>query len=461
MGRHCTAPDGEYHARMRVFPIPSVSLRDLVAVWLPIAALVLAAFWLTTKFIKPAPPRTLVMSTGSPQGAYHTFAEQYRRILARNGIALELRPSEGATDNLTRLLARTSEVDVALVQSGLANTDNAPGLETLGSAFYEPVWVFHRERKAPERLAQLVGKRIAIGAEGSGTRKLALELLGANDLDETNTKLFPYGGVEAGEKLLTGEIDVAIFVAAPETGIIRSLLYTSGVQLMSFERAAAYTRLFPYLSMVTVPQGSINLARDIPARDTQLLAATAHLLVRDTLHPALGSLLVQTLAEVHGRPGPIAKLHEFPASRDADLPLADEAARYYKSGPPFLQRYLPFWAAALADRAVILLVPFFAVLLPALRLGPPLYSWRVRRKISRWYGELKFLEHEMRTAYEPTKEPEYTRRLEELEDKAYERPIPLAYTDQVYTLREHIELVRRILANRKAGRAPDAEPMAN
>jgi hypothetical protein len=224
---------------------------------------------------------------------------------------------------------------------------------------------------------------------------------------------------------------------------------------MSFERAAAYTRIFPYLAMVTAPQGSISLPRNVPPRDVQLLATTAQLIARSELHPALVTLLMQAASEVHSAPSSLSKVREFPTPRDVELPLADEAARYYKSGPPFLQRYLPFWAAVIADRALILLLPLFAVLLPAMRIGPALYSWRVRRKISRLYGELKFLEHEIRIAYDPAKQDTYATQLAELEDKAYARAIPLAFTDQIYTMREHIELVRRMLANRRAGRAAD------
>ena len=222
---------------------------------------------------------------------------------------------------------------------------------------------------------------------------------------------------------------------------------------MSFDRTTAYTKVFPFLSAVTLAQGTIDLVRDIPPRDVMLLAPTANIIAKETLHPALSDLLMQAMAEIHGGAGILHKAGDFPAVRSHDFPPSPEAQRFYKSGPPFLQRYLPFWAATLADRIIVLLVPLLAVLIPVLKFAPSLYSWRIRTRIYRWYGELKFLELELREKFDPSRVAEYRQRLDKLEEVAHTRPIPLAFTDQVYTLRQHIGMVRGILERMAQGTA--------
>lgn len=427
-----------------------LSKRDLAAIGLPAVALIAAAFWVAYLFVEPAPPERIVMTTGSEEGAYHAFALQYRDILARHGITLELRASSGSVENLRRLTDDESGVDIGLVQSGTGDAEQYDNLATLGSVYYEPVWVFYRSRNALERLTQLRGKRVAIGAQGSGTRRIAIQLLNANHALAAPTRTLDLGGGAAADALKRGRIDAAFIVGPAEMPVVRELMAARGIRLMSFPRSQAYTKLFAFLSAVALPEGGIDLARNIPARDTVLLAPTANLVARDDLHPALVNLLMQALVETHSGPGLFHKTGDFPKFRDRDFPLNPEAERYYKSGPPFLQRYLPFWAATLLDRAFIMLLPLVAVLLPLLRIAPSLYTWRIRSRIYRWYGELKFLELEIREKYDPARLAEYRSRLDALEDNANTRPIPLAFTDQVYTLRQHIDMVRGIL-QRRAG----------
>lgn len=442
---------------MRRFPLPRYSFRDLVAVGLPILALIVGAFWLAATFVKPAPPRHFVISTGAVTGAYHAFAEQYAKIIARHGITLELRASSGSVENLERLRDPGSGADAGFVQSGItwpAGSEDDDTVRSLGSTHLEPVWVFYRSAQPLDRLTDLRGKRIAIGPEGSGARKLALDLLAANGIDAAPTRLLPIAPEAAAEPLLRGEIDALIHVASPRAGIVAALLHAEGVRLMSFSRGPAYARLFPFISEITLPQSSISLVRDLPPRDTQLIATTAQVMVRSDLHPALQDLLLQAMREVHSAPGPLSKAKTFPKPDTPDFTPSDAAERFYRSGPPLLQRYLPFWAANFVDRMIVLLIPLFGVLLPLLRIAPPLYTWRVRAKISRWYGELKFLEHEIRERFDAAKLAGYADRLDDLEAKAYSRPIPLAFTDQVYTLRMHIRLVRELIATRAAALTP-------
>jgi len=396
------------------------------------------------------------MSSGSEGGAYYSFAGRYAAILARNGIALEVRPSAGSAENLQRL--EQGEASVAFLQSGTVEPaterysfEESP-LLSLGSVFYEPVWVFYRSPQKLHRLNQLAGKRVAIGQEGSGVRLLAQQLLQASGVEVRGEQALPLTGQQAAEQLRQGRIDAAFVIAAPEAPIVQTLLQMPGIRLMSFDQADAYVRRFPALAKVTLPHGAIDLKRDFPPEDTVLLAATANLSIRSDLHPALQVLLLQAASEMHGKNGFFHRSGEFPAYKDPSLPLSPEAERFLKSGPPFLQRYLPFWLAVLVERLFVLLVPFFALLLPLLKIAPSLYSWRIRSRVFRLYGELKFLEHDLKQHYDPSLFNDYLARLDAIEEHAADLSLPLAFTDLIYTLREHINLVRRMLLNLKAGK---------
>lgn len=430
---------------------PQLAVRDLLATIWPIVLLTLFGFVVAYQFVEPAPPRHLTIATGSESGAYYAFAKRYATLLARNGITLEVQTSAGSYENLERL--RKGAVDVAFVQGGIVSPardaesekPQASAFKSLGSVYYEPVWLFYRGAQTIDKLYQLAGKRIAVGAEGSGIRGLALQLLAANDIAADNPSLLPLAGTTAADALQQGTIDAAFFVAAPEAPVVQTLLHASGVRLMSFNQADAYTHRFDFLSKIVLPQSVFDLVRNNPPQDTVMLATTANLIVSDKLHPALASLLLQAVSEVHGQHGFFQRAGEFPAYKDRSFTLSEDAQRYYQSGPSLLQRYLPFWLAVLVERLSVMLVPLIALLLPLLRAAPAIYSWRIRSKIFRCYGELKFLEDDLRQHYDPAQHARYLERLERIEEEANTRNIPVSFSDLLYTLREHIELVRHKL----------------
>ena len=425
-----------------------VSLRDLLATAWWIVLIVGLGFVVAYQFVEPAPPSRIVISTGGDSGAYYQFAQRYAAILARHGVTLEVRTSAGSLENLQRL--ERGEADVGFVQGGVVEPPEDPDappateLQSLGSVFYEPVWVFYRSEQPLTRLTDLRGKRIAIGQEGSGIRQLAQRLLEANEMEREST-LLPLTGLDAAEELQQGRLDAAFIIAAESAPVVQVLLRSPGVRLMSFAQANAYQRRFPFLTRLTLPQGVADLVRDYPPEDVRVLAPTANLVIREDLHPALQTVLLQAASEVHGQTGFFQSAGEFPSYMDPLLPLSPEAARYFKSGPPFLQRYLPFWLAVLIDRLIVLLVPIIALLIPLLRVAPALYTWRVRSKVFRCYGELRFLEDDIKHHFDPAKLADYRQRLDAIDDEATLLHIPLGFTDLVYTLREHVNLVRHIL----------------
>ena len=421
------------------------AVKDLFfIVVLPLLALV-AAFWFAARFIKPAPPDTFVMTTGADGGAYHLFAQRYRAILAREKINIALKPSAGSLENLQRLQDNISDVEVGLIQAGMVVGEPPAGLRSLGSVYYEPLWVFYRGTFEIDKLSQLTGKRVAVGAEGSGTRALALQLLRASGVDNASADLLPLGANDAVKDLIDGSIDAALLVASPDAPTIQTLAKDKEVKLASLAQAEAFTRRFPFLTAIQLPRGAIDLAADLPSRDVTLLTTTANLVVKEGFHPALGFLLLQAATEVHGRAGVLQKPGEFPAAKESEFIIADEAKRFYKSGTPFLQRYLPFWLANLIERIAVLLLPFIAVLLPLFKILPLLIQWRNKSRVFIWYGELKSIEQQVAANPDRAQFDSYLDRLDEIEEGVNHTRVSANYSDYVYNLRAHIELVRNRL----------------
>ena len=411
---------------------------------LPLLA-VIAAFWFAARFIKPAPPNTFVMTTGADGGAYHLFANRYRAILAREKINIALKPSAGSLENLQRLQDAQSEFEVGLIQAGMVGGEPPAGLRSLGSVYYEPLWVFYRGNIEIDKLSQLTGKRIAVGAEGSGTRALALQLLKASGVDNASADLLPLGANDAVKEIIDGSIDAAMLVGSLDTPTIQTLAKDREVKLANLAQAEGFTRRFPFLTAIQLPRGAIDLAADLPSRDVMLLTTTANLVVKEDFHPALGFLLLQAATEVHGRGGILQKSGEFPAPKESEFIIADEARRFYKSGTPFLQRYLPFWIANLIERIAVLLVPLIAVLLPLFKILPMLIQWRNKSRVFKWYGELKSIEEQVAANPDRAQFDRYLDRLDEIEDGVNHTRVSSNYSDYVYNLRTHIELVRNRL----------------
>lgn len=420
----------------------AVAYRELSIVTLIAALIIGAAFLITYRFVRPAPPGSFVISTGNEAGAYYMYGERYRELLAKERIRVEVRPSAGSIENLQRLADPESGVEVALVQGGVATPEQAEGLVSLAALYYEPLWIFYRDDNPLTLLGQLAGKRIAVGPEGSGTRVLVTHVLEAGNALKRGTPLSPLTGREAADALIAGRLDAALFVAAPDAPVVQYLLKTPGIRLMSLSHAEALARKFHYLSAVTLPRGMIDLGADIPPSNVRMVASTTHLVAREDFHPALISVLLQAATKIHGGPGVFRRGGEFPAARDGDFPLSEDAQRYFKSGPPFLQRYMPFWVANLIERLLVLLLPLIAVLIPVLRLMPVVYDWKVKRKVFRWYRELKTVEMEVRRNPDAADTAELLERLEEIEDGVDRTEVPLTYWDYVYALRGHIEMVR-------------------
>ncbi|KQW01634.1 TAXI family TRAP transporter solute-binding subunit [Rhizobacter sp. Root1221] len=432
-----------------------LSFRDLLATAGPfvlIAAVLLGvAYWV----LDPTPPKRVVLATGVEQGAYAEFGRRYAAFLKGHGITVELRNTQGAAENLQLLRDENSGVDIAFVQGGAdaerpgEPVEDEEDLMSLGSLFYEPVWLFYREDsaqrlvKAPlvNSLSQLQGWKINIGAPGSGVPNLMARLFEANRIDPSTLTLLRKPQTPAVVDFLEGEIDAIVFASAPESVMVQMLLQTPGIKLFDVAQADAYSRRFPFLSAVTLPRGVVDLAGDVPPADVRLIAPTATLVAREGTHPALIQLFMQAAQSVHGGAGWFQHKGDFPTARGAERKLAAEAQRFYRAGPPFLQRYLPFWLANLIDRMWVVLVSIVAILIPLGRVVPPLYQFRIRSRVFRWYGQLRALENA--AGQRPVEE--LSRELDDIEARVENVSIPLSYADELYSLRSHIDMVRRKL----------------
>lgn len=342
----------------------------------------------------------------------------------------------------------TGEVDTAFVQSGLSGSDEHPELEGLASLYYEPLWIFSTREPRPERLVDLDGLRIAVGPEGSGTRRVAEQLLEANGIGPDALTLDPRTEGAAAEALLAGSVDAALSISSSEATMVRTLLGADGVTLMDFTRAQAYARRYPFFTSLTLPAAVIDLARDIPSRDISLVAAAATLVAREDLHPALADLAMQAAGRVFARTTLFSDATRFPSPDYLDFPPSDEATRYYKYGVPFLQRFLPFWAANLIDRLKLLALPLVALLLPLSRLLPPAYRWTVRKKVFRWYAEVQRIDLRASDDARRATLEGCLVELARIEDDAREVAVPLGYAHELYALRLHIDLLTQQIERR-------------
>ncbi len=435
-----------------------VSLREMLISAGPLILLTLALLGLAYLILDPTPPRKVVLATGADQGAYAEFGKRYAAELARYGIKVELRTTAGAAENRRLLRDANSGVDVAFMQSGAGDAiyavdEDTSGRElfSLGNLFVEPVWLFYRTEAAQrsqsddrlDRLQQIVPLSLNIGAPGSGAANLLNKLLNANKIDPAQMKLQRLPPTPAVVALLGGEVDALAFVSSPESALVRMLLQTPGVHLFEFPQADAYARRFEFLRSVTMPRGTVDLAQDVPPNDIRLVAATASLVATDRLHPALIQLFVQAAQRIHGDSSWFGPAGEFPNGAAGEFPLANEAAHFYKDGTPLLQRYLPFWVANLIDRMWVVLASLIVVLIPLTRIVPPLYAFRIRSRVFRWYRQLREIEQ---AANETSAQPsELLPRLDLLEHRVEQVSVPLSYADELYALRTHIDLIRKRL----------------
>jgi len=412
---------------------------------IPIIFIALAALvvWLALVLLHPSRKRTVAMAV-YPEGSLNAeLVKQYQEVLGREGLDLQLVPSAGAIESVGRLRDPKSGISAALIPDGITTEKESPELVSLGTLFYQPLWVFSRDHLL-QKHKQLRGLRISIGPEGSSSRALALGLLGRGGIiDQKSAALFPFPPWESAQKLIHGEIDVAILLDGWESPAVQQLLKAKDVNLESISRADAFAALYPYLNKLVLPAGVADPAEPRPAADTLLIASKSSLVIRKDLPPTIQYLLLEAAVEIHSTPGMFRTSDQFPAPESIDLPLSTYAREFYRTGTPFLYRHLPVWLALLIEEPVVWIIPLVVVLFPLFRFAPSIYDWFERRRVYKLYAELKRLEDEMLLAGSGGVRRDHIERLNRLDDRANRLSVPTPFQPLVYGLRLHIDMVRQ------------------
>lgn len=419
------------------------TMKDALKVYGPLALLVIVSIWIALSLIDPAPPKTVTFASGGSGGAYYSLAQKYREALAEDGVEVKVLETQGSIENLALLDA--GEADIAFIQGGLSGPSHDETLRSLAGMFHEPFWVFLRDGVAAEDFGGLRETRLAVGPEGSGTRALALDLQDKWGGDWAASARRPESGLAAASALKAGDLDAAAFSASMNAPYVRDLLQAEGIRLLPFDRAPALARRTQALDEVTLYRGILDLEADIPSEDIPLIASVAQLAVDADLHPAIQSLLLEASEDIHSGNSAFAPSGTFPDHSLIDLPLSSEAERYWKKGPSFLRNYFSFQLANFLERAWVLLIPLITLLIPLVRVAPPIYRWQVRRKIYIWYKDLRELEARGRASTTNSERDEILNELSELQKEVGELDVPLSYTEEVYHLRSHIAFVRNLV----------------
>ena len=427
-------------------------LQFLQEAWLLLLFLfaVLMGIWW---YADPPPPRHVVMTTGSVGGSYEVLGKKYAEFFAKRGVVLELAPTMGAQENLVRLSDRNDPVQAAFVQAGVAHPKSVSGIQSLGAIDYEPIWFFYNGPEISRSDFQVVrnhskffaNRKISVGMEGSGTHTQAMHLLKVTGLDQTGLQLLNLPGSETVEALKKGEIDGAFIVDGYASHNVQALLADPRMNLVTFRRAEAFTKILPFLQILKVPEGSFNLERNFPSQDINLVATTTNLLIDDRMHPAIQFLFLEAAREINGKESFFAKREEFPSFKDSLLPESPVAVHYEKNRYPLLTSYVPFWLAELINRLLFVFLPFCVLAYPALHALPSFRTRRMYNKINRLYGELKTFEQDLLTNFDEAKRDDYLKKLDSLEYQALNIKVSKRLAGDYYSLRTSIDYVRNCL----------------
>lgn len=413
---------------------------------LPIAVATVVGTWFLWAWFYPMPESRVVISAGLRDGAYYPLARQYADALTRRGVEAVVLESEGSAQNLQRLKASPPAADMALVQGGFGWSSQSldptaiSTVQTLANVGIEAVWIFSRQRDL-HSILQLRGMRVAAGPEGSGHRALAKLLIQQQRLKPDELKLLPLTGLRAAEALAQGEADAVILVAAADSPTVGKLLRTPGVYLAGLQRTVAIAERNNFLEPRLLAQDALGPA--MPGRDVTMLTTHTHLVVRQDLNPALKRLMTAAAMEIQTGSGPFHRAGDFPALRRSDFPSAPEARQVMGHGLSWLERSLPFWWAQIVERLVVVCIPLAVLAWWLSLLIPTWLRWKLESRVTRWYGELKFIENDLfRQSLSDLDVSRLNSRLARMDAAMSTMTLPRELAQRWYTLHQHVEFVR-------------------
>ncbi len=407
---------------------------------IPILLLVVASFYLTSKFIEPSSKKEITIATGSIDGEYYNTALKYKEILEKQKVKVNILTSNGSMENIQ--LLNEKKADIAFVQNGIDSLKKQTEIKAIASIYYEPLWIFYKnDEYKMDYLIQLITKRISIGREKSGTEDLALKMLNDNGINKENTQLLNNSTAEAKDLLIKGEIDAMFIVSSPNSKIIKELLENPDIKLFNFKRAKAYSRKYTFLESTPLYEGTIDLYRNLPSEDINLLSTTANLIVRNGFSDELTRLILKEIKKVHNKKELFEAANQFPNIENLTIDINEDADRYFTYGDTWLEKIFPYWIASNIDRLSILLIPLITLMIPLSKGFFPLYRWSIRSKIYKWYEQI----HKIDLIAEYESQDKLQDCLTQItilkKEIKQETKVPLSYMGEYYDLIMHLELI--------------------
>ncbi|MFT5662102.1 MAG: TRAP transporter TAXI family solute receptor [Sulfurimonas sp.] len=422
-------------------------LQVVFRIILPLVLSFVALFYTVSLFIEPAPKKELTIATNHKDSNYYATALKYQKLLAEQNVKLKIVESSGSVENLD--LLNSGKVDIAFVQGGIIEENDNQNLESLASVYYEPLWIFYKNQGYTiEYLVELVSKKISIGANGSGTQYLAIQMLVDNGITTDNTSLSMDTSKDAKVKLLNGSIDAMFLVGSPSSGIIKDLLSDPSVELLNLKRVRAYNQKYKFLSSLVLHEGTIDLYKNLPSENKNLLATTANLVCREGINDELIRIFVKQIKKVHKEQSIFENQNQFPSLENLDTRINKEAKNYITKGDSWLESIFPFWIASQIDRLKLLLIPLLTLLFPLFKGVLPLYRWTIRSKIYKWYRRLDEIE-KVATFSDETLKKNQDDLLALKDEVQAQTKVPLSYKGEYYNLLLHIDLVHKELKLQK------------
>ena len=400
------------------------------------------AIWIALGVLIPAPPSRITIAGSFSGGHFDALAQRYQQILERSGLKVNVLRTAGSVDNLISLQDPRLGVDVAIIQGGISDAPRAPGLWSLGRIDFQVFWLFSRGQEPLTDLTQLKGQRIALGPVGSGARIVCETILRAGGVTYDNASFFNFAPQDAVDALEGDKVDALFLNFAPNSPSLMRLLNNPDYRLVNMTDAEALTRIFPYLVKLVLPRGVVDFERKIPASDVSLIGTTNVVLVREDLHPAIIDLLAKTIVDVHGTAGIFQRAGEFPSVADPEYPVAEEAREYYRNGPSFLNRYLPFWITNVVKRVLALALAAIAIILPVSSYGPSFYKWLIEYRLRALYRRLRSIEERLHKGLDPAQTAALEDEIEFLEHDMIKLGLPVRHSNLYFSVKSHLNLVR-------------------
>lgn len=425
------------------------SWKHLIKTEWPLLLVMFGGIALLIFISEPLPPRNVYMAAGEPGSSFEQLGKKFQPFFEKEGITLHLVNTEGLTDGLRQVNDAQSKITAGLVIAGINPKSLYPGVESLGSIEYVPLWLFYRGKRLShnELLDTARGQAIAIGEAGSSSALLASRVLSLAGIETSKAPNFLHlSDAEATQKILDGEI-FAMFIADGENGPnMQRLLKERNLNIYDFEYAQAIAKKITFLNSVQLPKGMLDLENPYPPTDVNMLATTAMLLIDKNMHPAIQLIFLKGAEQISRNLEPFfTNPSFFPSYQDHSFPLSPIANLFYEKGPPPLSEKLPTWLVSYIDKIWLLLVAAFAVFYPLLKLFPNYQHSRASLLISQDYTEILNLEREARATDDIHRLREMVVRLEEINIKALLIDMPTDDINRLYSMKGTLNNVTQLI----------------